>query len=386
MKAFREHVSERLSRIEGQGLRRHARDVAGPQDGWLWVDGRRVLCLCSNNYLGLARHPALLAAVREALELDGFGAAASRQVSGNMRLHRQAELALAHFLEQEAGVLFASGYACNTGVLQALADRGDVIFSDRLNHASLIDGARLSRAEVVVYEHADIDDLRAKLHAHRHRGHGALVVTESLFSMDGDVPPLRPIAELARAFDAGLVVDEAHALGVLGPMGRGMCAEVGVVPDVTIATLGKAFGGQGAFALGTLEVVDLIRNRARSYVFSTAPSPAMAAAALAGLRLIREADGLRRALRQHAARLREGLHALDYRVLSGDGPIIPVVIGTPEATMALSSALFERGLFVHGIRPPTVPAGTGRLRIVPIATHTTDDIDHALSVFAEVPR
>lgn len=383
---FRERVGERLQALDREGLRRSARAVDGPQDGQLWVDGRRVLCLCSNNYLGFARHPALLSAVREALDAEGLGAGASRQISGSMQLHRRAEASLADFAQQAASALFTSGYACNVGVLQALVGPDDIVFSDRLNHASLIDGMRLSRAQVVIYEHADPDDLARKLASQRAAGRGALIVTESLFSMDGDFAPLRELAELARAYGAGLVVDEAHALGVLGPEGRGLCAELGVAPDVVIGTLGKAFGSQGAFVAGSEAAVDLIRNRARSYVYSTAPSPALAAAAIASSRLVRDAEGPRTKLRGHWQRLRQGLRELGYRILPGDSPIVPLMTGAPEPTMALSRQLFERGVFVHGVRPPTVPVGQGRLRIVPMATHSLEEIELALAAFAGVQR
>lgn len=378
---FRQRVHEELGAIEARGLRRRARRIEGPQGPRLWVDGRHVIGLCSNNYLGLARHPALLAAMRSALDSEGLGSGASRQISGSMRAHRHAEEALAQYVRQPASVLFSSGYACNVGVIQGLVERGDIVFSDRLNHASLIDGARLSRAEVVVYDHADPSDLERKLRAHRARGRAALVVTESMFSMDGDVPPLAEIARLAREHEAGLVVDEAHALGVMGPHGRGLCQSVGVNPDVVIGTLGKAFGSEGAFAAGADAVVDLLRHRSRSYVFSTAPAAPIAAVATAAVKLVTEADALRSTLRQHSKRLREGLRDLGYDVLAGDGPIIPVMVGEPVPTMELSRQLFEQGVFVHGVRPPTVPEGTGRLRVVPMASHTHDDIEEALQAF-----
>ncbi len=381
---FAERVNEELRAIEANGLSRQARRIEGPQGPRLWVDGHHVIGLCSNNYLGLARHPVLLNAMRTTMDAEGLGAGASRQISGSMRAHRQAEAALASYVGQPASVLFSSGYACNIGVIQGLVGRSDIVFSDQLNHASLIDGARLSRAEVVVYEHADPEDLARKLRTHRSRARAALVVTESMFSMDGDVPPLAELADVAKAFRAGLVVDEAHALGVLGPGGRGLCAQLGVVPDVLVGTLGKALGAQGAFAAGSDAVVDLLRQRARSYVFSTAPAAPVAAVAVAAVKLVADADGLRATLAQHARRLRDGLRALDYRVLPGEGPIIPVMVGEPRATMELSRKLFERGVFVHGVRPPTVPPGSGRLRVVPMASHTRDDIDEALRAFAEV--
>ncbi|HEX5656330.1 MAG TPA: 8-amino-7-oxononanoate synthase [Polyangiales bacterium] len=383
---FRQRVREELGAIEARGLRRRARRVEGPQGPRLWVDGRYVIGLCSNNYLGLARHPALLSAMRDALDNEGLGSGASRQISGSMRAHRQAEAALAQYVGQPASVLFSSGYACNVGVIQGLVERGDIVFSDRLNHASLIDGARLSRAEVVIYDHADPADLEQKLRAHRARGRTALVVTESMFSMDGDVPAIAELARLAREHEAGFVVDEAHALGVLGSGGRGVCHSLGIVPDVLIGTLGKAFGSEGAFASGSDAVVDLLRQRSRSYVFSTAPAAPIAAVAVAAVKLVSEAEGLRETLRRHGKRLREGLRDLGYDVLRGEGPIIPVMVGEPGPTMELSRRLFEQGVFVHGVRPPTVPDGTGRLRVVPMASHTTEDIEDALQAFAEVAR
>lgn len=350
------------------------------------VDGRQVLCMCSNNYLGLANHPVVAAAMREGLELEGLGAAASRQISGNMAAHRRLELALAEFVGQPAAALFATGYMANVGTLQALASAEDIVFSDALNHASLIDGARLSRARVVVYRHLDLEDLEGKLRSQRAEGRTALVVSESLFSMDGDQAPLRELRQLTERFDAALVLDEAHALGVFGARGKGLADSAGVRPDVTLGTLGKALGTQGAFVAAAAPVVELVRNRARSFVFSTAPSPVLAHAGVAALRLVAAADGQRSALRGHWRRLRAELAALGYRVGPGDSAIIPVHVGASEPTMALSRALFERGLFVHGIRPPTVPAGTGRLRLSPMATHADADIAEAVAAFAEARR
>lgn len=382
--SFDRHIATALGALESKGLLRTPRAVRGSQAPEFEVDGRSAICLCANNYLGLANHPALAAATADAHAQEGFGAGASRLISGSMGAHREAESAFAAFLGKEAAALFSSGYAANVGAVQALVGRGDILFSDSLNHASLIDGARLSRARIVVYRHADPDDLAAKLRAHRAEGAAALVLTESLFSMDGDIPPLRRIAELAQQHDAGLLVDEAHALGVFGPQGRGLCADRGVRPDVLVGTLGKAFGGQGAFVAASNPAVRLIRNRARSYVFSTAPAAPVARAASASLALVRDADAARARLLELATRLREGLLELGYRLVPGESQILPVLVGDPEPTMALSAALLEHGVFAHGIRPPTVPAGTGRLRVVPMATHTDEHIDRALRAFEKV--
>jgi len=381
---FLELVQHALHDLEQRGLRRRARDIDGPQGPRVLVDGRSALCLCSNNYLGLAGHPDIAAALALGIGEEGVGSGASRLISGSMRAHRDAEAALARFVGLPAAALFATGYACNLGVVQALATREDVLFSDSLNHASLIDGARLSRAKVVVYEHGAAEDLERKLRAHRADGRMALVLTESLFSMDGDVAALADIARLAREHDAGLLVDDAHAIGVYGPAGRGLCAALGVVPDVLIGTLGKAFGAQGAFVAAAEPVVDLIRNRARSYIFSTAPAPGLARAAEVATAVVAAADDRRAQLVRHTRRLRTGLTELGFRVLPGESAIIPVVVGDSEPTMALSRALLERGVFAHGIRPPTVPVGTGRLRVVPMASHSDADIEEALAAFAAV--
>lgn len=381
---FLELVQHALHDLETRGLRRRARDIDGPQGPRVWVDGRSALCLCSNNYLGLAGHPDIAAALAQGIREEGVGSGASRLISGSMRAHRDAEAALARFVGLQAAALFATGYACNLGVVQALATRDDVLFSDSLNHASLIDGARLSRAKIIVYEHGDAEDLERKLRAHRRDGRMALVLTESLFSMDGDIAPLADLARLAHDHDAGLLVDDAHALGVYGPAGRGLCAALGVVPDVLIGTLGKAFGAQGAFVAAAEPVVDLIRNRARSYIFSTAPAPGLARAAEVATGVVAAADDRRAQLIRHTQRLRAGLTELGFRVLPGESAIIPVVVGDSEPTMALSRALLARGVFAHGIRPPTVPVGTGRLRVVPMASHSDADIEEALAAFASV--
>jgi 8-amino-7-oxononanoate synthase len=380
------HALALLADLESRGELRRPRTVAGPQGARLLLDGRSVLSLCSNDYLGLANHPALIEAARRALEEHGLGAGGARHISGNMVPHRELEDRLAAFAGQASALLFSSGYSANVGVLSTLAGPGDLIFSDALNHASLIDGARLSRARVVIYRHADAADLEQKLSQHRHEGRLALIVSESLFSMDGDQAPLPALSALAQRFDAALLLDEAHALGSMGPAGAGLARAAGVRPDVTVGTLGKAFGSQGAFAAASAPVVDLLRNRARSFVFSTAPAPALAAAGLAALPLVRAGDALRARLQRHWRTLRAGLAELGYQVLPGDSAIVPVLIGASQDAMAISHRLLKLGVFVHGIRPPTVPKGQARLRVVPSAAHSDEDIAEALRAFAEARR
>jgi 8-amino-7-oxononanoate synthase len=378
---FSAHIRRALEHLEEASLLRSPREVDGPQGPELVIAGRRVLSFCSNNYLGFAGDPRITAAAISALDVHGLGAAASRHISGTHTFHREAEACLAHFVRLPSALLFSTGYAANLGTVQALLGPGDAIFSDELNHASLIDGARLSRAQVYVFRHGDPEHLALLLNAHRAAHETALVVTESLFSMDGDRADLQALRSLADQHRCGFMVDEAHALGVFGPQGRGLCAHQGVVPDAMVGTLGKAFGCSGAFVAGTRELVQLIENRARSYIFSTAPPPALAAAAIAAEQLVRAADDRRTQLLSHCQRLRTGLLDLGYRVLAAQGPILPLLIGPPEATMALSAALLERGVFVHGVRPPTVPPGSCRLRVTAMATHSDAQIATALAAF-----
>lgn len=381
---FTRHIDNELAALSSRGLLRSPRSTEGAQGTHLTMNGQRVLCLCSNNYLGLANHPRILAAVREASDRLGYGAGASRHISGTEATHLRAQERVSRYLLQPAGLLFSTGYAANVGTLQALVGKGDVIFSDELNHASLIDGARLSRARILVYRHGDYEHLEQLLRAHRHEGSAALVVTDSVFSMDGDQADLRRLRDLATAFEAGLVVDEAHAIGLLGPQGRGLCAAQQVVPDVLVAPLGKAFGAAGAISAGAPNTVRLVENRARSFVFSTASPAIQAAAILAATDLVEAAEEQRATLAARSAQLHTGLSNLGYKVPEHPSVILPVHVGPPDLVMDISRELLARQVFVHGIRPPTVPPGTSRLRVTTMATHTEADIQHALGAFSEV--
>ena len=383
---FQSQIQEALRALEAAGLRRHPERVSGPQGPEICIRGRRVLCLCSNNYLGLADHPAIAAAAAAANQDEGSGSAASRLITGTMAAHTEAEAAFASFSGFAAAALFSTGYAANLGTIQALVGPGDAVFSDALNHASLIDGCRLSRAEIHVYRHRDLTHLESLLRQHRARARRALVLTDSVFSMDGVLAPVAELGPLAASFECGFLVDEAHALGVIGPAGRGVCAAAGVRPDVIVGTLGKSFGVAGAFVAANEDLVSFIRNRARSFVYSTAPPPALARAALAALPLVREADEARARLLAHAGRLRAGLRDLGFEVPDGESQILPVLIGDNERTMRISAKLLDRGVFVQGIRPPTVPEGTARLRLTPMATHRTEQIDRAIEAFASVAQ
>lgn len=380
---FDPSIQESLAELERAGLLRSHRRVCSPQGAEIVLDGHRVLCFCSNNYLGLAGHRDLLDATSVGLETHGLGSGASRLISGSMDPHHEAEAELAAFAGFPDAVLFSSGYAANVGAIQALMGRGDAIFSDELNHASLIDGCRLSRASVHVYPHRDLDQLETLLERHRSAARRALIVSDSLFSMDGTRAPVRELRQLADAHDAGLMLDEAHALGVIGPSGRGLAAAARAKPDVVVGTLGKAFGVAGAFVAASRQTAALIRNRARSYVFSTAPPPALCIAAIAAVRLVESSEEARSRLQTHAHRLRTSLAELGFDVQPGESQIIPILIGENRAAMELCARLLDRGVFVQGIRPPTVPEGTARLRLTPIATHDDSQIDRAIHAFAQ---
>ncbi|HVW35184.1 MAG TPA: 8-amino-7-oxononanoate synthase [Acidimicrobiia bacterium] len=380
---------EAVAGIEAAGLLRRVRALESASEPEVMLNGRRVLCLASNNYLGLAAHPEVVDAAAEAARRYGAGAGSARLVTGGLVLHDELEARLAAFKGAEDAVLFSSGYLANLGTVSALVGPGDVVFSDELNHASIIDGCRLSRADVVVYRHADADDLAGKLAVFRAgagAGPRALVVTDSVFSMDGDVAPLTDITAACERHGAALMVDEAHATGVVGPGGRGAVAGSGLEGRVGIVmgTLSKSLGAAGGFIAGSAALCAYLRNRARSFIFDTALPPPTAAAALAALGVLeREPERPVRA-RRLAGRLATGLRAAGYDVADPAAAVLPVVIGEPEAAMALSARLLDAGVLVTAIRPPSVPPGTSRLRTTVMATHTDAEIDRAAAAFAAV--
>jgi 8-amino-7-oxononanoate synthase len=384
-------IAQRLEELEGLGLARRLRMVSGPQGPTVLLDGRPVLLLCSNNYLGLADHPRVREAAADAAMRWGVGAGASRLVSGTMTIHRRLEERLADFKRSEACLLFGSGYLANIGVIGALAGRGGAVFSDELNHASIIDGCRLSRAEVVVYRHRDVEHLEWSLHRYAGRRDGvesSLIVTDSVFSMDGDIAPLEELAEIAGVHGARLVVDEAHATGNLGPGGRGAVAQAGLEGevDVVIGTLGKALGSYGAYACASDEMVRYLINTARSLIFSTAPPPPAVAGALAALELLRERPHRVERLRSNARVLRRALAAEGFPVADVEMQIVPLIVGEESAATGLCQAAIERGIFAQAIRPPTVPAGSSRLRLTAMASHTPSELRRAASVLGAAAR
>ncbi|MEE2665115.1 MAG: 8-amino-7-oxononanoate synthase [Myxococcota bacterium] len=372
-----------LGEIEAAGLWRELREIESAQGPSVLLRGREVLLFCSNNYLGLANHPAVVEASREAAARYGASAGSSRLISGHMRAHRELEERIAGWKQLEAALVFSTGYQANLGCITALAGVDDVVLSDELNHASIIDATRLSKARARIFRHNDTGQLEDLLREAR-GARRVLVVTESIFSMDGDAAPLVEMARLARRHGAWLMVDEAHGAGVFGKQGAGLVEELGLndVVDVQVGTLGKALGSFGAYVAGSRRLVDLLINRARPFIFTTGLPPSAVAAAGAAIEICQReperAAGLRRRVRELAAHLR----AAGLSVPEAQSQILPVMLGDADRTLAAMHALLERGVYVAAIRPPTVPPGTSRLRLSVMATHTKEQLEHAADALA----
>jgi glycine C-acetyltransferase/8-amino-7-oxononanoate synthase len=379
-------IEARLHELRALGLDRRMRLVSGPQGPHVLLDGKPVLLLCSNNYLGLADHPRLREAAADAAMRWGVGASASRLVSGTMTIHRRLEERLAEFKGRQSALLFGSGYLANAGVVAALARPGDVVFSDELNHASIIDGCRLSRAEVFVYDHCDVEHLRWGIGKAESRA--ALIATDSVFSMDGDVAPLTEIVELAQQHDLRVLVDEAHGTGVLGPGGRGALAEAGIEDqvDVIVGTLGKALGSYGAFVACDEPMARYLVNASRTFIFSTAPPPPAVAGALAALDLLQESPRRIQRLMANAAALRGELQQEGFDLRGSRTQILPLIVGDAQLAMRICEAALLRGVFAQAIRPPTVPPMTSRLRLAVMATHREEELRAAARTLAQAAR
>jgi 8-amino-7-oxononanoate synthase len=375
-------IQAELEGLRRSGLYRSLRRVDSEQAPTLTLDGQRVINFSSNNYLGLANHPELREAAKEAIDRYGCGSGASRLISGNVTLHEELENKLACLKGTEAALVFNSGFQANTGIIPALVGAEDIVLSDSLNHASIIDGCRVARAKTIVYRHCDADHLEDHLKKNS-QSRRKLIVTESLFSMDGDEAPLLEIVELAEQYGAMVMVDEAHATGIYEPDGAGLVAKLGLTERVPIqmGTLGKALGGFGAYVAGSAALRDLLINRCRSFIFTTSLPPAIIAMGIAAIDLIGREPQRRKKLRENCAQTRDGLEALGYSLGKSRSQILPLMIGGAEECMEVSTRLLERGVFAQGIRPPTVAPGTSRLRITLMATHTEQHIDEVLQVF-----
>ena len=364
-------LDEEISALKAKGRYRFLRRVSGPQDAEIVIGGVRRLNFSSNNYLGLANHPAVVAALAEHSARYGVGSGASRLIGGHMDVHAELEDAVARFKGTEASLVFGSGYLANLGILSTLGGPDATIFSDELNHASIVDGCRLARARVEVYRHRDVSQLSDLLK--RSRAARKIVVTDGVFSMDGDIAPLPDLVEAKDRHGALLVVDDAHATGVLPPRGRGTTDHFGLDGRVEIqmGTLSKALGTYGAYIGASRAMVDYFINKCRPFIFNTGLPPAIAGATLASLRLLSGEPGLLASLWGNQEAFR-GEMASRGRAVDSPTAIVPILVGGDGDTMAVSGALFDRGVFVHGIRPPTVPEGTGRLRLTLMATHTRE--------------
>jgi 8-amino-7-oxononanoate synthase len=376
-----------IEELKSQGCYRKMRTVEGGQGSSVIMDGKRVVMLSSNNYLGLADHPGLKKASIDATLSYGTGSGASRLISGNMEIHQTLEKELAQFKGTERVLLFNSGYQANIGAIPALAGKGDLILSDQLNHASIIDGCGLSKAIVRVYEHINMDSLEGIL-KRSSRFKRRLIVTDSVFSMDGDIAPLPDIVDLAEKYSALVMIDDAHGTGVLGEKGKGAIEHFGLWGKIPIqmGTLSKALGSFGAYIAGSQDLIDYLVNKARSLIYTTALPPSVCGSTLAALKILEEEPQLISQLRENSLYLREGMKELGYSIPDGKTPIIPLILGDPERTMGIVRSLFDEGVFVQGIRPPTVPDGTSRLRITLMATHTKEQLDLILKAFEKIAK
>lgn len=379
-------LRERLAEIDRQGLRRHRRILETPQGAEVVIDGRRLINFCSNDYLGLANHPEVVAALRDGAARYGAGAGSAHLVCGHGRPHHDLEEDLAEFTGRERALLFSAGYMANLGVVSAMTGRGDEVFEDRLNHASLVDGARLSGARLKRYGHADVAALAAGMGAAAQGA--ALIASDGIFSMDGDSAPVAGLARLARERGAWLMIDDAHGLGVLGARGGGLLEQQRLSQDdvpILVGTLGKAFGTFGAFVAGCGELVEFLVQRSRTYIYTTALPPAVAVATRKALALARRDAWRRDRLNALIGHFRAGARQLGLPLLDSATPIQPLLLGSNAAALQASAELSAAGFLVGAIRPPTVPAGTARLRITLTAGHTEAQVDRLLETLARLP-
>jgi 8-amino-7-oxononanoate synthase len=377
-----DYLKEELSELSRIGRRRFLRWIEDLKGVEAIIEGREVVLFCSNDYLGISRSERFKQVVLELLERWGAGAPSSRSIAGSFLIHKELEEELSEFKGTERALLFSTGYMANLGILTSLVGEGDLILSDQFNHASIIDGARLSRAEIWVYRHRDMNHLEELLKRSGHRRR--LIVSDGVFSMEGDIAPLKDLKELSDRYGAILVIDDAHGTGVLGNEGRGIAEHFGLLGqiDVQMGTLGKALGIMGAFVAGEAVLVEYLLNRARTFMYTTSLPPLIVGMVKEALRIMKEEPWRREKLWENTRLFREGAKRLGFKVL-GETPIVPIVIGDDHLTMRLSAALFELGIYVQGIRPPTVPPGTSRLRFSISALHTEEHIEKALFALEE---
>ena len=383
------HIArQQLAEIRAKGLYKSERQLLGPQQAEIQVAQGRVLNLCANNYLGLANHPAIIEAAGRGLHSHGYGMASVRFICGTQDTHKTLERAISAFLRTEDAILYGSCFDANGGLFEVLLDERDAVVSDALNHASVIDGIRLCKAKRLRFAHSDMKDLEAKLNEAR-SSRLRLIATDGVFSMDGDLAKLDRIVELAERYEAAVMVDDSHATGVIGAQGRGTPAHFGVADRIAVvtSTLGKTLGGAtGGFTTGSANIVDLLRQRSRPYLFSNALPPTVAAGALQALTLVEEGDELRARLRENAVFFRTRLAGLGFRLIDGNHPIIPVMLGDAALAASMADRLLAEGVYVVGFSYPVVPEGQARIRVQMSAAHTRDELELAIAAFAKAGR
>jgi glycine C-acetyltransferase len=380
-------LTDQLNELKTQGLYNTIRVIDSPMDAHIVIDGRKMLNFCANNYLGLANHPRLKEAAKRAIDSYGIGPGAVRSIAGTMTLHTQLEQRLAEFKGAEAVITMQSGFTANLAVIPALVSKEDVIFSDRLNHASIIDGCRLSRAQIVAYEHNDVDDLRKKI-AETTEYRRRLIISDGVFSMDGDIAPLPQLYEVAQEHNILLMVDDAHGEGVLGKGGRGIVDHFDLhgKVDVEVGTMSKAFGVVGGLIAGKQVIIDWLRQRARPFLFSSAMTVPDAAACLEAVDMLEASNELVDRLWSNAAWFKERMKALGYDIGHSETPIVPVMLGEASVAQQFSKKLFENGIFAMAITFPTVAQGKARIRVMNSAAHSPSDLEEALVVFEKVGK
>lgn len=383
-----EFIAQEIESLREQGLLNIIRTIEGPQGGWFTVDGKKVLNLCSNNYLGFADHPKLKEAAKKAVDGYGVGPGAVRTIAGTQSIHLELEKKLAEFKHAPACIVFQAGFTANTAVIPAITGDGDIIFSDELNHASIIDGCRLSKARVVRYAHNNTEDLKKKIMEHQASARRMLIITDGVFSMDGDIAPLPEIVEVADEFGVMVMVDDAHGEGVLGHSGRGIVNhfELEGKVEVEVGTLSKAFGVMGGFITGPAVLIDYLKQRGRPFLFSTGLTPADTAAAIAAINVLLESDEPVKRLWDNAAYFQKGLKAAGFDTGHSQTPITPVMLGEAKLASDFSKRLFERDIFAQSISYPTVARGKARIRCMLSAAHTKEDLDFAVARFTEVGK
>ncbi|RKD29077.1 glycine C-acetyltransferase [Thermohalobacter berrensis] len=381
-------LKEKINELKEQGVYRKLPVLEGANEAEIILDGKKVINLSSNNYLGFANHPRLKKAAKEAVEKYGVGAGAVRTIVGNMDIHEELEEILAKFKREEAAMVFQSGFNCNAGTIQAITQKGDLIVSDELNHASIIDGARLSKADKTIYKHSDMNHLEKVLKENRDKYKNILIITDGVFSMDGDIAKLPEIVELAEKYEAMTYVDDAHGSGVLGESGRGTVDHFGLHGrvDFSIGTLSKAIGVIGGYVAGSKTMQEWLNHRGRPILFSTSLPPAAVGAIIEAIKMLMETTEFTDRLWDNAKYFKEKLGKLGFDTGNSQTPITPVIIGDEAKTMEFSRKLFEKGVFVSGIVYPTVPKGTGRVRCMVTAGHTKEQLDRAVDIFEKVGK